>query len=158
MPCTHCQLTPHTHNFTRLGRTRQGIQIIRSKPFEAKETKFTEATVQAYCAHMDEFHAEGPWIWVFDAKDIDRLERPKLKHLRQLLRAIETRYATSLQAIVILHMSLLSELIVQMIQPFMSSHAKKRLHTNPSKLECIALGIDAECIHNIYNQDRIESL
>ncbi len=149
MPCTYCETDPSFHSFQHLGWTRQGVQVIGSKPVTGKETRFTEATVQAYCAHMDEFHTAGQWIWMFDAKDIERLERPKLKTLRQLLRAIETRYATSLQTILIINMSLASELIVQMILPFLSSQAKQRLVCNPSKLEMMMVGLDAEFIQSL---------
>ncbi len=150
MLCSKCSTRPGFHSFTLIGHTKQGEAIWYSKPSITEEKKFTEESVKNYLIHLDEA-AKEPYIWIFDAAGLDKLELPNLTIMRYFYMEVKKRYKDVLKCLYILHIGWKSKIIYDMLQPFLSDEAKKRLVNCKSQLELVSYGGPAEIVKNVYH-------
>lgn len=153
--CTRCQEHPNFHSFQHLGTTHKGHGIYYSKPYIAIEKDFKEESIPNYLAHMDSAAKHGPWIYVFDASDLDKLAMPNILTMRRFYKIIEKRYAETLRRICILNLNWKTKLLLDMIMPFVSAEAKKRLCQCTTPLELVEEGVPTDCILRIFPHGRL---
>jgi hypothetical protein len=146
--CEACFLRPSFHSFERVGETQDGISIFYSKPSLNVETQFREEAIPMYIAHMDEASVK-PWIWIFDAAGLDKLEIPNPFLMRRFYKLVSQRYVSVLQRIVLFHCNWKVRFLLSLIQPFVSREARERIVEVSSPLELATLGIDMELLQTL---------
>jgi hypothetical protein len=138
--CEACKAHPQFHSFHFVGETIDGISIFYSKPSLNVEIQFREEDIPMYLAHMDEASVR-PWMWIFDAADLDTLEIPNPFLLIRFYKLVSQRYASFLQRIVFFHCNWKVKVLLSMIRPFVSREQIVEL-TSPLELTTLGLSMD----------------
>jgi hypothetical protein len=149
MACPRCLERPNFHSFHSIGKTGT-LQIWYSKPALNEERRMTEQYVQNYLLHMDQAHNGGDWLYIFDAQGLDKMEPPNLFLMQRFYKAVQERYDTSLQKVLILNKNWAFQLVFTMIRPFMSERAKAIYHFISSPLE-LSQHVPIEIVRQIYS-------
>ncbi len=147
MSCKKCSVQPGFHNFTKLGQTATGAHIWFSSPSLTEEKRFTEESIPNYIAHMDEAATGGPWVWIFDAGGLDRLESPNPLVIRKFYMTVRERYKNTLQRIYILNMNWKVAVLYNMLHTFLCTESKKRLVHCENMLQLLHDGIPTGIVH-----------
>ena len=103
-----------------------------------------------YLIHLDEA-AKQPYVWIFDSAGLDKLEAPNLMLMRKFYSEIKKRYKDVLKKQYILNIGWKTNTLFNMLMPFLSDEAKRRLVNVKSQLELVSYGIPAEIVKQVYS-------
>ena len=149
MPCKSCEKDPHFHNFVFLARTPTGDGVYYTCPAKGNEKKPTKDSIKDYVEHMDQASTSA-WIWIFDCKDIDKLDLPHISVLQMFTELFQERYKFVLKKIYILNPNWKMQLILSSIRPFLKEETKKRLQLCDSPLHLFSAGLQAETVMQFF--------
>jgi hypothetical protein len=133
-----------------IGHTKHGEAIWYSKPSLSEERRFTEETMKNYLIHLDEA-AKQPYVWIFDSAGLDKLEMPNLMLMRKFYNEIKIRYRDVLKKQYVLNIGWKVNTLFNMLLPFLSEEAKRRIVNCKGPMELLADGIPAEIVMKVYH-------
>jgi hypothetical protein len=145
MPCQSCEKDPQFHNFVFLSRTQAGEGVYYTCPAKGKERKPTKESVIDYVEHMDEASVSG-WVWIFDCKDLDKVDMPHISVLQMFTELFQERYRFVLKKIYIVNPNWKMQVILSSIRPFLKEETKKRLQLCDSPLHLLAQGFHTDVV------------
>lgn len=150
MPCLRCQETPGFHSFRNLGKTKDGLTIFYSKPSLNVEKTLTESTVANLLSHMEDASSLGPWVYIFDAQGLDKMEMPNVTLMRKFHKSVQDKFGDTMKHVYIINKNWAFELVFNLLRPFMSAKNKDKYMFCNSPIFLLARGISSEIIQTVW--------
>jgi hypothetical protein len=119
MDCPACQLDPKTHSFQLLGE-EDGAKTYYTAPALATGDEPNDIRTANFRKHLDTA-VGGPWIWLFDCKDMDFRHYVDIEFVFSLVEIYEDDHVDYLQKIVILNPNLWVMGILTVLKTFVTS-------------------------------------
>ena len=118
--CNVCDVMPHAHSFHLVQIDEDGTHIYYTKPSDAVMYNNKRGILAHYEDTLNDKNPEMPWIWVFDATDIET------KHLAEWsiaygIAEIVEKHNASLKQIIIQNETWLLRTLISSISLFLSS-------------------------------------
>ena len=118
--CHICNLIPRAHSFHLIQVDEDGTHIYYTKPSDAVMYNNKKGILSHYADTLNDKPEDTPWIWLFDAKDIEA------KHLAEWsiaygIAEIVEKHNASLKRIIIQNENWVLRTLITSISLFMSS-------------------------------------
>ena len=147
--CSRCSTQPGFHTFEIVGKTPSDHLIYYTAPGKHIEPCFTEETAANYLAHMDSTIGM-PWVWIFDAKGLEKVDMPNPLLMRRFYKTIVERYGAELKCIYMLNMNWKVEAIYNVIKTFSTEDTKRRVVICKDRIDLVAAGIPTLIIERVW--------
>ena len=149
MPCLRCEAQPGFHSFRNLGKTKDGLTIFYSKPSLNVERTLTESTVANLLSHMEDASRLGPWVYLFDAQGLEKMEMPNVMLMRKFHTSVQDRFRGIMRHVYIINKNWAFELVFNLLKPFMSAENKKLYLYCSSPLFLLSQGISSDIVQSV---------
>jgi len=129
MPCKVCAEKGITaHSFQKLGTLNDGkTNIFYTSPRRAVIQKDTPANVDNYIEHLKDT-LPGPWIWIFDAKDMKSNDFISNGSGKKILDILQTDYYNTLKCVYIVNPTTPMRMFLGIMRPFMKKETNERVY------------------------------
>jgi hypothetical protein len=114
----------------------------------AKEYRMNKETIGDFITHMDEASISS-WVWIFDCRGLETIDMPSIKFLQEFTQLVQERYKFVLKHVYILYPNWKINIMITMIQPFLTDETRKRLIVCDSPLQLIKTGINDEQVKKL---------